>query len=246
MRWAVAIVSSILIALITSLSIQPEGSIEYQQLASVVRQSTSAPKCIPRVTHRLGRLSWPITGVLLHKTEITGWVITAGHLFTDGLGQIEVNFGDGKKYEGKLAYLDKQDDFALIRIAAPPYNPCKLSSNLPKTDDILYVGGYPRGGAFRWIKGRFRNMCRMKQGKHPWIDMTGIGQGGDSGGLICNEKGELVAILSSTNKQHQSIVGPSWNSIKGIVAKVINGEVKKEDGDAVEKKDCPICPPGGT
>lgn len=192
----------------------------------------AAPACIPQVTHRSSTGTSLGSGILIHKDQGSAWVLTVGHLFDEGTGgtdSTEVVFRDphpGWRYVAQVVHVDLVDDFAVLKIPAsdgPVCDApvCKVSTVMPAVNEPLWAGGYSHGRTFRWIKGRLRGTCRKEGGNKTWLNMVGATVDGDSGGIMCNSRGELVAVLSGTNERVQWIVGPAWLAIRETVRRVI-------------------------
>lgn len=152
------------------------------------------PSC-PRVIHHLGNKTMPCTGVLVWKSERIdlAQVVTAAHLFTDGVGVVKVHCSDGKVYQALVVHIDRSRDFAVLHIRRPLCRVIRFAARLPVVGARLLLGGYPHGGRFRWHGGRL-----IRVDRDGWFAVQVSSQGGDSGGPILNENNELVGLISAT------------------------------------------------
>jgi len=153
------------------------------------------PSC-PRVIHYLGNKSTPCSGVLVWKSEShdVAQVVTAAHLFTEGVGTVRVSCADGKTYLANVVHIDRQCDFAVLHIRRPLCRVVRFAARLPVAGARLLLGGYPRGGRFRWHGGRF-----LRTGGRGSFIVQGLSQPGDSGGPILNAQNELVGLIADTH-----------------------------------------------
>ncbi|KKM14868.1 hypothetical protein LCGC14_1701740 [marine sediment metagenome] len=153
------------------------------------------PSC-PRVIHQLGNQTMPCSGVLIWKSERNdlAQVVTAAHLFSDGVGRVTVQCADGKRYAALVVHIDRKHDFAVLHIRRPLCRVICFAARLPVIGANLLLGGYPLGGRFRWHGGLLDRLNRdgslaVRVGSQP----------GDSGGPILNENNELVGLIADTH-----------------------------------------------
>ena len=190
-QWCAALVAYWLVCLLVSL-------LAGQCWAATVvtaAQSTVYPGC-PRVVNQVGNRKWDISGVLVWKSEQVdlAQVVTAAHLFDDGVGTVKVSCADGKTYNARVVHIDRPRDFAVLHIRRPLCRVIRFAARLPIAGARLLLGGYPHGGRFRWHGGRF--LCADASGS---FIVQGLSQPGDSGGPILNERNELVGLIADTH-----------------------------------------------
>ncbi len=157
--------------------------------------SESYPSC-PRVVHHLGNKTMPCSGVLVWKSERLdlAQVVTAAHLFTEGVGTVRVSCADGKTYLAHVVHIDRPLDFAVLHIRRPLCRVIRFAARLPVAGARLFLGGYPRGGRFRWRGAR---LIRVARDGSLMTEMWS--QPGDSGGPVVNENRELVGLIADTH-----------------------------------------------
>lgn len=164
---------------------------------------------ICRVENHRGRYMDGGSGVLVYSDTTAGYaqVVTVAHIFTDGRGRVVVTFGS-RQFAATISHVDPIWDFAVLRIACPSgIRPVRIVTTAPAVGAKLHAGGFPRGGPFRWIAGRCRGFVGVQARRERWwIQMTGIAQQGDSGGIVCDGSGSMVGLISSTGGG--CIVGP--------------------------------------
>lgn len=160
----------------------------------------------------------PCSGVLVWKSDHRdlAQVVTAGHLFSDGVGTVAVHCADGKRYRALVVHVDRQRDFAVLHIRRPLCRAIRFAARLPVAGAKLLLGGYPRSGRFRWHGGRLGRWhrdgsCTINVGSEP----------GDSGGPILNADNELVGLISATRPGET--IGPGVTLIAAVVANCRQG-----------------------
>ena len=153
------------------------------------------PSC-PRVINQVGNKTFPCSGVLVWKSDRLdlAQVVTAAHLFDDGVGCVTVQCADGKRYQALVVHVDRKRDFAVLHIRRPVCRVIRFAARLPVIGAKLLLGGYPLGGRFRWHGGLLDRLNRdgslaVRVGSQP----------GDSGGPILNENNELVGLIADTH-----------------------------------------------
>ena len=173
-----------------------------------------AHQSFPRVIHYLGNKTMPCSGVLVWKSERLdlAQVVTAAHLFTEGVGTVKVCCSDGKTYQANVVHIDRQRDFAVLHIRRPWCRVVRFAARLPVVGARLLLGGYARGGRFRWHGGRLGRLDR-----NGWFAVGVTSEQGDSGGPILNANNELVGLISATRPGET--IGPSVTAIAAAAKK---------------------------
>lgn len=165
---------------------------------------TVYPSC-PRVSNRVGNVTSHATGVLVWKSERVdlAQVVTAAHLLDDGVGVVKVACAGGKTYNALVVHVDRRHDFTVLHIRRPLCRVVRFAIRAPVVGARLLLGGYPRGGRFRWHGGAL-----LRIGRDGSFAVRLASEDGDSGGPVLNDQNELVGLISNTTCRDCVPLGP--------------------------------------
>jgi hypothetical protein len=170
-------------------------------------QCRTAAQCAPKTDHPSiprvmihdshGSIS-VLTGCLVRASADGALVATAAHGFTSDSTKILVLIG-AERYAGDLAHVDHVWDVALVAIPRPqPAWPFRLATRRPAAGETYHAGGYVRGRALQWNRGRLIGWA-SPPGDHP-ADVLVVAvrtSDGQSGGPIIAADGSLAGIISA-------------------------------------------------
>ena len=135
-------------------------------------------------------------------------MLTARHLFDSPRDAISIRFPDGQRFVGNLVADSRDDDVAAVRIASPRgITPVAVSTSIPRPGDVVHYAGYG-GAGYRLARCQVTGYCHMtvqggqgvrsanERDKAFTLIVKPNARPGDSGAMILNRKGELVAVLS--------------------------------------------------
>lgn len=178
------------------------------------------PPAVVRVYNAMGTYRDVGSGTLVDPNL----VLTCGHLFRDGTGQISILFSDGRTVDGKLAKVDQKWDLAAILIPLTGVTPIEVATQYPEPGESLESSGYGPDGNYRANRGRALGYTREERQKtHETLEMTGASRSGDSGGPIMNQRGELVAVSWGTDGR--SVMGTFCGRIKRFLRGISQSDV---------------------
>lgn len=117
-----------------------------------------------------------------------GYVVTAAHCLSGDIPYL-LTFHDGTTMVGFVAYVDTDDDWAVLRTFTGAYPPAKLSKTpLDLGDKSYHIRFNAREGKLQWrANGIYAGYyCAVPlladDGCHHWIALAGVP--GDSGGPV--------------------------------------------------------------
>ena len=120
-----------------------------------------------------------------------GLVLTCAHLFTEGTGQVVIEFPSGKRHGALVVAIDHQADLAALEIARPPATAVEVDQQTAAGH--LTACGFGPIGAYRCIAGPALGYTHG-----PGQTSVRIGsavRSGDSGGGVFDNRGRLVAVV---------------------------------------------------
>ena len=160
-----------------------------QQIANAEPQSA-----VCRVHNRLPQFNNVGSGTLVDKTDggVEGLVLTCAHLFSDGVGDVVVEFPNGKSHGAKLVAIDREADLAALAIRNPECERAAVDFNLGQTDQVRACGFGPDGEyacAEGAVVGEATNAGQVS------VLIGDAVRSGDSGGGVFDSQGNLVAVV---------------------------------------------------
>lgn len=132
-------------------------------------------------------------------------VLTAWHVLRDG-GQPTCQFpAAGIAARGRTVSADATNDLAAIKIQPVEVDPIPLSRSPPHPGDTVYLAGRPGGRPDRVTRCTVRPY-RWRSGPNGdyTLNWSPGAVGGESGGPVYNSAGELVGILSGSDR-HEAL-----------------------------------------
>jgi hypothetical protein len=136
------------------------------------------------------------TGALVAVDQAHGLVVTNWHVVREATGPITVVFPDGFRSGALVLKTDHDWDLAALAIQRPRAAPLPLASEPPRPGDPLSITGYGPDGAYRTIAGHCVKYYTPGRNLPPDIVEVDVeARKGDSGGPICNSRGEIAGVL---------------------------------------------------
>ena len=198
--------------------------------------------------------------------ESDGLLVTNVHVLA-GAYKATAFFRSGNSYEIKGTYhIDEDRDICIAKIEAKDLKTLSLSSALPRKGEQVVALGSPHGLSFSASRGivsaiRQQEEARQQLGrpnmKGTWIQVDAAISGGNSGGPLINNKGEVIGMstLGSNSGAAQNLnFGISVNDIRSAIdsakkARLValkNGigevdmeEVAPESGELISRGEIP-------
>jgi Do/DeqQ family serine protease len=155
-----------------------------------------------------------------------GYIVTNNHVI-DGASELEITLNNKKKYKAELIGKDKENDIALLKIAADfelPSIPFSNSDNLKIGEWVLAVGN-PYNLTSTVTAGIVSAKGRDLEGNSAidsFIQTDAAVNPGNSGGALVNTRGELVGINTAISSRTGSFIGYSFAVPSNIAKKIID------------------------
>jgi hypothetical protein len=136
------------------------------------------------------------SGVLVAADSSHGLVVTNWHVVRDATGPITVVFPDGFRSGALVLKTDHDWDLAALAIQRPRAQPLPLATEPPRPGEPLTIAGYGPEGVYRSVGGHCVKY-HSPGGNLPYeiVEVDVEARRGDSGGPICNSRGEIAGIL---------------------------------------------------
>lgn len=140
-----------------------------------------ARNCVVRVEHGSGTV-----------VSANGLILTANHVLGSKGGAVNVTFADDTAATAVIVQRNQRLDIALLRLNVRPNMPgMPIASATPAAPDSLWMIGYPSGR----VSPLIREARTTRTILHELIVASQGVAGGDSGGAVVNDHGELVGVI---------------------------------------------------
>jgi hypothetical protein len=159
--------------------------------AKVCAEPTAA-SC--RILNRLAQFNNVGSGTLVDVTDdkSEGLVLTCAHLFTEGVGQIVVEFPQGKSHGAKLVAIDRGADLAALAISIPEAPRSSVKFEVEKNQAVRACGFGP-SGIYECASGPV--VGEVSDAEQVSLLIGDAVRSGDSGGGVFDSDGNLVAVV---------------------------------------------------
>ena len=212
------------IALLTTLSTStcsacPGGQcfVPFEAAPEIQTQPNAA---VVRVINRDANSNSLGSGTIITNEKDRSIVLTCAHLFSDGVGSVQIRFADGKTAAARLLAIDRKWDLAALAISPTTIRPPPIATQAPKQGEWLSSCGYGPNGKFLTNRGTLQGYVRAAGTRSfETLEMTGAARQGDSGGPIFNQNGELVAVLWGSDGR--TVGGTYCGRIRQFLARLL-------------------------
>ena len=168
--------------------------------------------CIGGIAHANEAAVVRLSGCSGVCVSADGLILTADHCGEDVT--VPVLFSDGSKYTATLEYsppqngIDEAQTYRISGVGGLPFAPVALSQ--PKAGDKVWSVGYPAGN-YQRNAGRVERIGFTTSGNASFAVRIDDGvvtnwqsDGGNSGGPLFNESGEVIGLLSMSGSEPRS------------------------------------------
>lgn len=131
-------------------------------------------------------------------------IITASHIFRDGIGGISVTTPNGNRISATIKKRDEQWDVVFLQTQTlPDVEPLNLASRSPPQGEPTVAWGFGSDGRLLGQRGTVVGYVKTKNSTSPETLMTtGKAREGDSGGPVLDGNGELIGLLWGTDGRY--------------------------------------------
>lgn len=168
---------------------------------SIYADSVAVERCSSSVVAIYGKTSASVSsGVVLDNN---GYIITNQHVI-DNEEAITIIAGSSKEFNATVIGYDTDTDIALIKVDSKSLVPATVAKVFPKRGDDIYAVGYPLQTHQSVSKGivsatHINNLGSYKY--QSFIESDVLFARGNSGGALCNSRGELIGINSAIKQE---------------------------------------------
>ena len=184
-------------------------------------QRQSPPEALVRVVNQYNK-SGSVrqdkgSGTLIEE-DGRQWILTAAHIFREGIGKVFVTTQNGERIEAEVAVRNTLYDVVLLKLNRRlSLRPVRLSQRAAIQGAPCIGWGFGQNGKLQGQPGTVVGYAMTNKSQtHETLKTTGRAREGDSGGAILNEKGELIGLLWGTDGQH------TYSTYCGRLQKIID------------------------
>ncbi len=129
------------------------------------------------------------------------WIVTAAHIFREGIGDVSVTTQAGVTLQAKVALRNPEFDVVLLKVQGNiDVLPTTIAKEPPKQGERTIGWGFGPNGKLLGQEGEVVGyVMTNKSQTYETLKTTGRAREGDSGGAIVNENGELIGLLWGTD-----------------------------------------------
>lgn len=150
-----------------------------------------------------------------------GLILTCAHLWSEGAGQVVVEFADGRTHGARLVAIDRAADLAALEIANPRAAAAAISplASAPQ----LTACGFGPAGAFRCVRGEV--LGEVESAGQVSAKIAGAVRSGDSGGGAFDDQGRLAGVVwgEADGVTYASTGGPLRRFLGRVLGRRLEG-----------------------
>jgi hypothetical protein len=217
-----------------------------ESLIAKCQATQSAPNAAScRVHNQLAGGANVGSGTLIDVTPggECGLVLTCAHLFTEGTGQVVVEFPNGKRHGALVVAIDRQADLAALEIARPTGPAVEVNQQTAAVGNLMACGFGP-SGAYRCVAGP--TLGYSEGPGQTSVRIGGAVRSGDSGGGVFDNRGRLVAVVwgESGGVTYASTGRPLGRFLDRVLGRRASGGASSPFANAPSGLVCPdgTCP----
>ncbi len=163
-----------------------------QPVGRVVSLPPEIAGAICRVRNDVGSNVSLGSGSLVAVIGNAGYLLTCNHLFSDGTGQLSVQFPNRPATAATIVSRDQAHDLALLKTAPPNAGPLRHEPNLTTP---LTAAGLGSDGKLRAVTGQVVGRSTPQGARYASLLIGAAVRSGDSGGPVINQRAELVGVV---------------------------------------------------
>ena len=190
-----------------------EISVDYScAIQNNVQMQQTAPSAMVRIVSRVTKNG--MTRSNMGSGTLIDWhgekfILTASHIFRDGVGTITISSQKRETVAGTLVLQDTYWDVVVLKPNRElDIVPINISDEVATKGDKTTAWGFGGNGQLIGTKGELVGYTySQKSGTYETLRVTGGARYGDSGGAILNAKNELIGVIWGTDGQSTYATG---------------------------------------
>lgn len=154
------------------------------------------------------------SGMLISDVNDNYYILTAAHIFQNGVGKIIVDFTENIQISPNLLWKDEKGDVALLALHKNDKNKCQhispkqFAKTAPTAGQLVYIKGFGPRGIPKSYSGNLVGYVQASEfAAFDTLKIDCPVQQGDSGGPVCNTNNEIVGLVWGTDGKFSYAVG---------------------------------------
>lgn len=143
-----------------------------------------------------------------------GYIVTNHHVIEDAL-RIQVTLYDGTDLSATVVGYRAEDDIAVLKVDGNNYPSVQIGdSNALKPGDVAVIVGHPSGEDGKWsttqgVISALNRVLSIEEASYfceiKMIQTDATANPGNSGGPLCNDRGEVVGIITRKKTDYEGM-----------------------------------------
>ena len=143
-----------------------------------------------------------------------GYIVTNHHVIEDAL-RIQVTLYDGTDLSATVVGYRAEDDIAVLKVDGNNYPTVQIGdSNALKPGDVAVIVGHPSGEDGKWsttqgVISALNRVLSIEEASYfceiKMIQTDATANPGNSGGPLCNDRGEVVGIITRKKTDYEGM-----------------------------------------
>ncbi|MBO7273982.1 MAG: trypsin-like peptidase domain-containing protein [Clostridia bacterium] len=143
-----------------------------------------------------------------------GYIVTNHHVIEDAL-RIQVTLYDGTDLSATVVGYRAEDDIAVLKVEGNNYPTVQIGdSNALKPGDVAVIVGHPSGEDGKWsttqgVISALNRVLSIEEASYfceiKMIQTDATANPGNSGGPLCNDRGEVVGIITRKKTDYEGM-----------------------------------------
>lgn len=164
------------------------------------------------------------SGAIIEPSAGRKFILTAAHLFRDGIGEVSAVGREGERVACELVHRDDLWDIALLeprtKIDVPAIPLCETAG---LKNETAYIIGFGPVGELRVFPGKISGYSQIRgaDGFETMKIATAV-RNGDSGGPVVNSRGELIGVVWGTDRNS------SYATYIGRIRRIIETAIESD------------------
>ena len=193
---------------------QPQQSQQPQPSKTTLTTAEIAEKLNPTVVFIYAVQEASVSNGTGFFISSDGYIVTNHHVVEDAL-RIQITLYDGTDLSATMVGYRAEDDIAVLKVEGNNYPTVQIGdSNALKPGDVAVIVGHPSGEDGKWsttqgVISALNRVLSIEEASYfceiKMIQTDATANPGNSGGPLCNDRGEVVGIITRKKTDYEGM-----------------------------------------